>query len=69
MKSIQKFFSTKTIFVLLAFASVAFVAESCGQKHACGTKHQKRQRHKRIKRNTNFMSGFNAVEQPVELSK
>jgi hypothetical protein len=62
MKSIQKFISSKTIFILLAFASVAFVAESCGQKHACGTKHQKRQRHKRIKKGTTFMSGFQAFE-------
>jgi hypothetical protein len=62
MKSLKNIISAKLILVLLAFGTVAFVAESCGQKHACGTKHQKRQRHKRIKKGTTFMSGFNALE-------
>lgn len=59
----KKFISAKMILALLALGSVAFIAESCGSKHACGTKHQKRQRHKRIKKNTTFMSGFAAFEQ------
>jgi hypothetical protein len=46
------------ILAVLALATVTFVAESCGNKHACGTKHQKKQRHKRIKKGTTFMSGF-----------
>ncbi|HTF03958.1 MAG TPA: hypothetical protein VK826_08030 [Bacteroidia bacterium] len=59
----KNFITAKLVLVLLAFGTVAFVAESCGSnKHACGTKHQKRQRHKRIKKNTTFMSGFQAVE-------
>lgn len=64
----KKFISAKVILAVLALFSVAFVTESCGNKHACGTKHQKRARHKRIKRNTTFMAGFNAFEQPVEVS-
>ncbi len=64
----KKFISAKMILALLALGSIAFVAESCGNKHACGTKHQKRARHKRIKKNTTFMSGFQAFEQPVEVS-
>jgi hypothetical protein len=64
----KKSFSAKMILALLALGSIAFVAESCADKHACGTKHQKRARHKRIKRNTTFMAGFNAFEQPVEVS-
>lgn len=56
MKSITRLVTGKMIIAILALASVAFVAESCGQKHACGSKHQKRQRNKRIKRNTNFMT-------------
>ena len=64
----KKFISAKMILAMLALCSVAFIAESCGNKHACGTKHQKRARHKRIKRNTTFMAGFNAFEQPVEVS-
>lgn len=59
----KKFISAKMILALLALGSFAFVAESCGSKHACGTKHQKRQRHKRIKKGTTFMSGFQAFEQ------
>ena len=59
----KKFINTKLILALLAFGTVAFVAESCGSnKHACGTKHKKRARHKRIKKNTTFMSGFQAIE-------
>ncbi|CAN5262604.1 hypothetical protein BH09BAC5_BH09BAC5_20310 [soil metagenome] len=60
IKSIQRIISGKFILVVLALATVTFVGESCGQKHACGTKHQKKQRHKRIKNNTTFMSGFSA---------
>lgn len=56
MKSIQRLISAKIILIVLAFATVGFVAESCGQKHACGSKHQKRQRNKRVKRNTSFMT-------------
>lgn len=59
----KKFISAKMILALLALGSFAFVAESCGSKHACGTKHQKRARHKRIKKGTTFMSGFAAFEQ------
>lgn len=59
----KKFISAKMILALLALGSFAFVAESCGNKHACGTKHQKRARHKRIKKNTTFMSGFTTFEQ------
>ncbi|HEU4717836.1 MAG TPA: hypothetical protein VFU15_08375 [Bacteroidia bacterium] len=55
-KTLLKFFTTKALMIVLAFAAVGFVAESCGPKHACGTKHQKRQRNKRIKHNTNFMT-------------
>jgi hypothetical protein len=66
MNAIKKFVSAKMILTLLAFGTVAFVAESCGDKHACGTKHQKRQRHKRIKKNTTFMSGFVAIPQVEE---
>ncbi len=62
MKSLKNIVSAKMILVLLAFGTVAFVAESCGQKHACGTKSQKRSRHKRIKKGTTFMSGFQAFE-------
>lgn len=56
MKSITRFVTGKFIIAVIALSAVAFVAESCGNKHACGTKHQKRQRHKRIKKNTNFMT-------------
>lgn len=56
IKSLNRLVTGKLILVLVAFASVAFVAESCGQKHACGSKHQKRQRNKRIKKSTNFMT-------------
>jgi hypothetical protein len=58
LKSIQRIITGKVILVVLALATVTFVAESCGSKHACGTKHQKKQRHKRIKKGTTFMSGF-----------
>ena len=63
INSIQRFFTTKLIVAVLALATVSFVAESCGQKHACGTKHQKKQRHKRIKKGTTFMSGFNSTQE------
>jgi hypothetical protein len=63
IKSLHRIITGKMILVLFAFATVTFVAESCGQKHACGTKHQKKQRHKRIKKNTTFMSGFNATDE------
>lgn len=56
MKSITRFVTGKFIIAVLALSAVAFVAESCGQKHACGSKHQKRQRNKRIKKSTNFMT-------------
>ncbi|GAB4132696.1 MAG: hypothetical protein Fur0041_04270 [Bacteroidia bacterium] len=56
MKSLTRILTGKVILVLIAFASVAFIAESCGQKHACGSKHQKRQRNKRMKKSTNFMT-------------
>ncbi|MBI3510666.1 MAG: hypothetical protein HY064_08375 [Bacteroidetes bacterium] len=56
LKSLQKIVTGKVIIALLAFSVVAFVAESCGPKHACGTKHQKKQRNKRIKHNTTFMT-------------
>jgi hypothetical protein len=56
VKMISRFVTGKLILGLIAFATVAFVAESCGQKHACGSKHQKKSRNKRIKRNTNFMT-------------
>jgi hypothetical protein len=61
IKSLHRIITGKMILAVLALASVTFVAESCGQKHACGTKHQKKQRHKRIKHNTTFMSGFNST--------
>lgn len=60
LKSIQRIVTGKMILAVLALATVTFVAESCGNKHACGTKHQKKQRHKRIKKGTTFMSGFNS---------
>lgn len=63
IKSFQRIITGKLILVLFAFATVSFVAESCGPKHACGTKHQKKQRHKRIKNNTTFMSGFSAANE------
>jgi hypothetical protein len=56
IKSIQRIITGKFILVVLAFATVTFVAESCGPKHACGSKHQKKQRNKRIKKSTNFMT-------------
>ncbi len=56
IKSISRIITGKVILVLIAFAAVAFVAESCGQKHACGSKHQKRKKNNRVKRNTNFMT-------------
>ena len=56
IKSISRIITGKVILVLIAFAAVAFVAESCGQKHACGSKHQKRKKNNRLKRNTNFMT-------------
>jgi hypothetical protein len=56
IKSLTRIITGKMILVLLAFATVTFVAESCGQKHACGSKHQKKQRNKRIKKSTNFMT-------------
>jgi hypothetical protein len=62
-KLLQRIVTGKMILVILAISSVAFVATSCGPKHACGTKHQKKQRHKRIKNNTTFMSGFNSTDQ------
>jgi hypothetical protein len=56
MKSITRLVTGKFIIAVLALSAVAFVAESCGNKHACGSKQQKRQRHKRTKRNTTFMT-------------
>jgi hypothetical protein len=56
INSLQRIVTGKMILILLAFASVTFVASSCGPKHACGTMHQKKQRNKRIKHNTNFMT-------------
>jgi hypothetical protein len=56
VKYISRIVTGKLVLVLIAFATVAFVAESCGQKHACGSKHQKKQRNKRMKKSTNFMT-------------
>jgi hypothetical protein len=55
-KALGRNITGKAIIAILAFGTIGFVAESCGQKHACGSKHQKRQRNKRIKRNTTFMT-------------
>ncbi|MCE2771954.1 MAG: hypothetical protein LW750_00690 [Bacteroidetes bacterium] len=56
MKNVQRIITGKVILVLIAFAAVAFVAESCGSKPACGSKAQKRKRNKRMKKSTNFMT-------------